>query len=401
MNRNTKIILGIGAGISLAYFLFGRKKTAKAPAQKMTSGEIESEVEIPDVAIEDAENEPQSRDEQISFILMNADSNVKEEASGFEGTKFVWSKEYGRYYPVGVIREGMMPKYADSVFLGFEGEDADPVQEAVDSLDKLSAKELSLAYNLTKYKKFNPKAISEEEALREISNNDKKLIEIVKIKIKPVLNDVKILRKHPKWSERLAERRAKMEQRMKERGKTCGRRPIAKDKLKEYKTCIKDVASKQEPTNIFTKVKENYQSSYKGERIEDKKSKRTQRREKRSSINGAEFTDSRQKAFTEQVTNRMAGGMFAGRRFDGRSNYQEETMVREGDFSNGDGRVQPPRTTKRKGMSSADGSTFNDKRQEAFANQVTNRMAGGMFAGRRFDGRTNEAEELLVREGDI
>jgi hypothetical protein len=396
MNRNTKIILGIGAGIGLAYFLFGRRKSAKAPAQKMTSGQIESEVEIPDVAIEDAENEPQTRDEQIAFILMNADSNVKEEASGFEGTKFVWNKNYGRYYPVGVIQEGEMPEYADSVFLGFEGEDADPVQEAVDGLDKLSSKELSLAYNLTKYKKFNPKAISEEEALREISNNDKKLIEIVKIKIKPVLNDVKILRKHPKWSERLAERRAKMEERMKERAKTCGRRPISKDKLKEYKMCIKNVSSKQEPTNVFTRIKEN-----KVQKTKQQQSRRSPRMEKRSSINGAEFTDSRQKAFSEQVTNRMAGGMFAGRRFDGRSNYQEETMVREGDFSNGDGRVKPPRTTKRKGMSSADGSTFNDKRQEAFANQVTNRMAGGMFAGRRFDGRTNEAEELLVREGDI
>jgi hypothetical protein len=50
----------------------------------------------------------------------------------------------------------------------------------------------------------------------------------------------------------------------------------------------------------------------------------------KSSFSGVDYNEARQTEFQKQVTNRMAGGMFAGRRFDGRSNKQEETLVREG-----------------------------------------------------------------------
>jgi hypothetical protein len=41
----------------------------------------------------------------------------------------------------------------------------------------------------------------------------------------------------------------------------------------------------------------------------------------------------------------------------------------------------------------------NTERQESFKNQVVNRNAGGMFAGKRWDGESNNYIESLVDKG--
>jgi len=421
MNRNTKIILGIGAGVGLAYLLFGRKKTSptsKMPMRSMESGETESDVETPDVALEDALNEPETREEQIAFILENADMTVQEELSTFEGTKFVWNKNFGRYYPTGTIVEGKMPQYAESVFGNFEG-DSDPTEEAIDSINGLSDKELLLAVNLVKYKKFNPKEINEAMALKEISNNDPKLVEIVKTRILPRLNDVKMLRTSPNWKERWKARKEKLKS-IREKAKKCGRRPVnSREKLAEWKKCIKSV--RQERRDGQDDVSEFMLTKRIRERREEIKSVcgnppknkkdmneyvqcanrvRKQMQEdsgygqkgspfkkvksKKSSFSGVDYNKSRQAEFVREMTNRNAGGMFGGRRWDGKTNEQEDAMVRKG-----------------LNFSGADGEMWNEARQNDFAQQVINRNAGGMFAGRRFDGRSNTAEEILVREGKV
>lgn len=399
MNRNTKIILGIGVGVGLAYLLYGRKKTAPKTAVAPKSApklseEVETDIDVPDEDEVDVLEMGDTRDEQIAYILDNVDTNIKEEASGFEGTKFVWNPKLGRYYPVGVIHEGRMPNYADSVFYGFADED-EPVQDAVESLSDLSDKEVLLAFNLVKYRRKSPKAISEEEAVKEISTGDPKIIEIVRTRIVPRLNDIKVLKKRPNWRKNWAERRKKVRELVAEKSRVCGKRPADPKNRKEYRQCLRRVGKSQKGQPIFVSMKTKMKSRS-NERLNNRKA----RQEKRNSFSGVEYNDLRQQEFSNEVTNRMAGGIFAGRRFDGRSNNAEETLVREG-FSNGDGRVKPPRTQKGTPMSSADGSTWNDSRQQSFSEQVTNRMAGGMFAGRRFDGRSNEAEEVLVREGRV
>jgi hypothetical protein len=93
MNKNTKIIIGIGIGLGVAYWLYNKKgkdakkKSSLAPATS--------------VAISDAINEkPVTREEQIAYILENTEANATEQTSGFEGVKFVWNKDFEKYYPV-------------------------------------------------------------------------------------------------------------------------------------------------------------------------------------------------------------------------------------------------------------------------------------------------------------
>lgn len=325
MNKNTKIIIGVGVGIGLAYLLFGKKKAKPQVKSTQPAIDVKLPEELEDVAEEDALNEPQTREEQIAFILENTDVTNKEQTSGFEGVKFVWNPKLGRYYPKGVIQEGEMPSYADNVFLGFEGlddlfigfeGDVDPVAESAMALNELTDKELSLATNIVKMKKFSPSEMTDAQALREISDNDPKLQEVVKTRIAPRLNDVKVMKKMPMWK-RLWSRRKKRISSIREKARTCGRRPLfGKDKISQWKSCIKGVSQKQMASKGKPMSKRNTMAKNKSNR--------------KSSFAGVDYNEARQDEFTKQVTNRMSGGMFAGRRFDGRTNTQEETLVREG-----------------------------------------------------------------------
>jgi hypothetical protein len=361
MNKNTKIIIGVGVGVTLAYLLFGKKKAKPKVKSTQPAIDVKLPEELEDVAEEDALNEPQTREEQIAFILENTESNIKEESSGFEGTKFVWNPNFGRYYPIGTIKEGQMPSYADNVFNGFEGlddlfigfdGDIDPVQESANTLNELTDKELNLATNIVKMRKYSPSAMSESQALKEISNNDPKLQEIVKTRITPRLNDVKVMKKIPTWKQ-LWERRKKTISSIREKAKVCGRRPLFnRDKIANWKNCIKDVSKKQVKGKAMIEANRKRDISEASLREGLFKTCGTKPRDKqafmmwkecakkykaqnnmskpKSSFSGVDYNEARQTEFQKQVTNRMAGGMFAGRRFDGRSNKQEETLVREG-----------------------------------------------------------------------
>jgi|688.fasta_scaffold25427_12 hypothetical protein len=303
MNKNTKIIIGIGIGLGVAYWLYNKKgkdakkKSSLAPATS--------------VAISDAINEkPVTREEQIAYILENTEANATEQTSGFEGVKFVWNKDFEKYYPVGTIREGKMPAYADAVFNAFEGdEDKDPTDSAMASLDDLSDNEIKLAYNLVKYRKNNPSAISEEEAFKQIGGNDPKIIDLIKSKIKPRLNDIKIVKNHPKWSERWDNKKKSLKSLINKAMK-CGRRPINKNKVALWKKCIEGTSRKQ----ALSKPKVGVATAT-----------------DLSTVKGKEaFSQKRQKSFANQITNRDSGGIFAGKRFDGKNNTYEETIVRQG-----------------------------------------------------------------------
>jgi hypothetical protein len=364
MNKNTKIIIGVGVGVTLAYLLFGKKKAKPQVKSTQPAIDVKLPEELEDVAEEDALNEPQTREERIAFILENTDVTNKEQTSGFEGVKFVWNPQLGRYYPKGVIQEGEMPSYADNVFLGFEGlddlfigfeGDVDPVSESAISLNELTDKELALATNIVKIKKFSPSEMTDSQALREISDNDPKLQEVVKTRIAPRLNDVKVMKKMPTWRG-LWNRRKKRISSIREKAKVCGRRPLFnREKIANWKSCIKDVSKKQvqgksmisanrkkdiseaslreglfktcgkKPNpNLDKKAFMMWRECAKKYKAQNNMSK------PKSSFSGVDYNEARQDEFTKQVTNRMAGGMFAGRRFDGRSNKQEETLVREG-----------------------------------------------------------------------
>ena len=300
MTKNTKILIGVGLGLGVAYWLYNRNKKKTATTTKSATN--------PTVALSDAINEnPVTREEQLAYILENTEANAVEQQSGFEGVKFVWNKNFERYYPVGTIVEGQMPSYADAVFNSFEGEeDIDPTDSAMGSLQDLTDNEIKLAYNLVKYRKKNPSAISEEESFKQIGGNDPKILEIIKSKLRPKLNDIKILKNHPKWSARW-EKKKRTFTSIIDKAKKCGRRPIGKNKVVLWKKCIEGTSRKQalnKPTD--------------GEGVP-------------TTVRGKEkFNEKRQKSFAQQVTRRNEGGMFAGKRFDGKKNNYEETIVREG-----------------------------------------------------------------------
>lgn len=366
MNKNTKIIIGVGVGLGLAYLLFGRKKAKKtAPATPpQVAVDVKLPDEIKDVAEEDALNDPQTREEQIAFIMENTQPTNQEQFSGFEGVKFVWNPKLGRYYPKGVINEGEMPSYAENVFSGYEGVDdlfigfegdIDPVQESASSLNELSDKELDLATNIVKMKKFSPSEMTDQQALREISDNDPKLQEIVQTRIAPRLNDVKVMKKMPLWR-RLFKKRKQAISSIKEKAKTCGRRPLfGREKIAQWKSCIKGVsmkrANQRDRARIRAKAFRGKLTQICGQkpqktdgqrfaqwkecsnRVKAKKgimNSASKGASVKSSFSGVDYNEARQNEFTRQVTNRMSGGMFAGRRFDGRTNLQEESLVRQG-----------------------------------------------------------------------
>ena len=166
--------------------------------------------------------------------------------------------------------------------------------------------------------------MTEEDAVRELGVTNENIIKVVKEKLKKRLNDIKIMKKDASWKEKWESRkeiRKKRRKDFKEKlgfkketfdkivKKQCGRKPMFKSKMANYKKCVEAVADK-----MRSKVKNEVQVAVDTAPVAVKE----------------EINQERQKSFQNQVTNRKTGGMFAGKRWDGESNAELESKVDKG-----------------------------------------------------------------------
>lgn len=338
MNNTTKILLGVAVGVGVAYLMYRRNRNKGTSNSVAVADELDVDNAVSDVM--DAKLE--TREEQIAYILQNTDSNLEEETSGFEGVEFVWNEKLGKFYPKGTLTETKEPAFYTDVFYSADGSATDdPTDKAEEILSSLSDKEVQLAYNLVKYRKNNPKGISEEQAFIEIGGKDPKVIEVIKMKIKPKLNDIKALRKHPRWKEKWQIKRSKYKS-LFDKAKKCGRRPINKRKMNLWNKCVSSLNT----TNSATEKNEmmNFVNVQCGKKpidrrkmdaykvcVRNAKRKYNQNIVQTSDVKTKElFNESRQEEFAKEVANRRDGAIFGGKRWDGRTNTYEETLVREG-----------------------------------------------------------------------
>lgn len=337
MKKSTKILIGLAVGAGVAYLLHKRSKNKSGTS---STNQLTNNTDIRSAVNDVLEAKLNSRDEQIAYILQNTEANFKEETSGFEGVEYVWNQNLGKFYPKGTLTETKAPEYFDSVFLSADGSKTDdPTDKAEEILSKLNDKEIQLAYNIVKYRKNNPRSISEEQAFIEIGGKDPKVIEVIKTKISPKLNDIKAIKKSPNWNEKW-EMKIKKFTSLFDKAQKCGKKPSDKRNLDSWMNCLKSKDSTPENNREMMEfVNSQCGNKPRGGRklemykkcVQDSKRKYNQNMIQSSDVKTKElFKEDRQNEFARQVSNRQDGAIFAGKRWDGRSNKQEEYLVREG-----------------------------------------------------------------------
>ena len=324
MNNTQKILIAIGVGVGVA-FIYKKYKKSKPTTGKGATGELKS-VDGTFVLPEDSVVSNMSREEKEEFIIDNASTTPQEIASGFEGVRFVWNPNIEKMYPVGTIVEGQEPTFGE-IFNSAEGDVVADIEGSVENAEKslqdLNDQELELLFRIVKKIKENPSIISEEEAVTEMGVTNPNIIKVVAQKLKKRLNDIKIMKKDASWITKWEARKIKRKNRRKDFkdkmgfekdsfdrvvAKKCGGKS-RKVNQAQYKKCVEMVADKMR-SEIRTEIREDLSSAPVS--VKD------------------DLNRGRQKSFTKQVTNRSNGGMFAGQRWDGKSNKRIESMVDAG-----------------------------------------------------------------------
>jgi hypothetical protein len=324
MTKTQKILIAIGVGVGVAYLYNRYKKGKSATGTKATDSTktATGTFQLPEESV--ASN--MSREEKEEFILDNVSATPQEVSSGFEGVRFVWNPKIEKMYPVGTIQETYEPTFGE-VFNSAEGDLVadipNAVQNAEISLKELNEQELELLYRLVKTMRNSPSIMTEEDAVTEMGITNPNIIQVVRQKLKKRLNDIKIMKKDAKWNEKWEERKEKRKERRKEFkekmgfkkddfdkvvAKKCGRKP-KKGQEAQYKKCVEMVADA-----MRSQIKSEIRSEVSSAPVSVKD----------------DINNRRQKSFRKQLTNRNSGGMFAGERFDGKSNAYVENLVDKG-----------------------------------------------------------------------
>jgi len=316
MNNTQKILVAVALGVGVAY-IYKRYKKGNAGTNESPKGALIS----PDPNA--TANVQLTREEKEEFILDNVSATPQEMTSGFEGVHFVWNPNIEKMYPVGTIQVGQEPTFGE-IFNSAEGEsnsNLNSVAVALSSLKSLNDDEIEVLYQVTKTMSENPSIKSDEDALSKLGITNPNIIKVFSEKLKKRLNDIKIMKKDSKWNyswkslkEKRKNRRKEFSDKMgfdkdsfdKQIRKSCGQKPRGLMGQAKYKKCVQSVADKMR-SEIKSEVREELSSAP----VSVKE----------------DFNIARQESFKNQVTNRVDGGMFAGKRWDGESNKQIESMV--------------------------------------------------------------------------
>ena len=266
LTNNHKILLGLAIGGGIAWWLT-RKKSATTNNSSTAT----------------ASTEDMTREEKVTYILENIETNLKEESTGFSGERFEYDPRLGYALPIGTVRvqsagaEMTIPRegnLAQEVFFNADGEETNnPVEEAEAILDALTEEELNVAYKVSKARVQNPN-ITDDEIIK-IANIDKKGQGLFLGLIKEKFNDVKALTKSPNWKKGLQKRQEMM--------------GMSKEERKAYR--------------------------------EQMRAGRTEKRNEKIS------SKSRRK-FNDEVINRKGGSMWGGYRNDGQPTNADAVVVR-------------------------------------------------------------------------
>jgi hypothetical protein len=324
MNNTQKILVAIGVGVGVAFIYNRYKKGKPTTGSNATIKKANVNLQLP----EETATANMSREEKEEFILDSVSATPQETSSGFEGVRFVWNPNIEKMYPVGTIEEGKQPTFGE-IYNSAEGDVVSDIPSSVENAEKslsdLTDQELELLFRIVKKMRENPSVISEEDAVKELGITNTNIIQVVRKKLKKRLNDIKIMKKDAnwkaKWESRKGTRRNRRTQFSEKMGfdkdvfdkqtrKSCGLPPrLGKGNRANYKKCVQTLADK-----MRSRVKSEVATAVANAPVSEK-----------DMINNA-----RQKSFSQQVTNRKEGGMFAGHRWDGESNKQIESLVDAG-----------------------------------------------------------------------
>lgn len=321
MNNTQKILLAVGVGVGVAY-LYKRYKKGNTKTNEVKPTNTSSiSKEIPEFA----PTGDMTREEKEEFIIDSVSATPQEITSGFEGVHFVWNPKLGKMYPVGTIVEGEEPSF-DEIFNQAEGIMESNIPKSVENAEKilksLDDKEIDLLFEVVKKQNENP-SISSEQAVKDMGITNPNIINLVRKKLKKTLNDVKMLKTdsawNKKWNSRKEARRKRRNDFKNKLGvdksdfnrladNMCGRRPRVKN-LAKYKMCVENLANK-----IRSEMKNEIRNEVSSAPVSVKQ----------------EINNARQKSFTQQVANRKEGGIYGGKRWDGKSNQHIASIVDAG-----------------------------------------------------------------------
>jgi hypothetical protein len=329
MNNTQKILVAVGVGVGVAYLYnrYRKGSTTKKTGAVTPTNTLKSSLQTP----ENAPVSDMTREEKEEFILSNVSATPQEVASGFEGTRFVWNPQFGRFWPVGTIVEGKEPAYVNEVFNSADGSEGGRLKSPTDSavanaeqtLQGLNDQELDLLFQIVKKQQENPSLTSEEDAVKDMGVTNPNILKLVRQKLKKTLNDIKALKQDSEWNKKWNARKEVRKNRRAEFktkmgidrdgfkrlvNSRCGSRP-KRGNVAEYKKCVENIANK-----IRSSVKNEIRAELSSAPVSVKEEVNTQRQE----------------SFKQQVVNRDAGGMFAGKRWDGESNNYIESLVDKG-----------------------------------------------------------------------
>lgn len=323
MNNTQKILIAIGVGVGVAY-VYKKYKKGKTTTGAGATGKSKS-VDGTFVLPEDSAVSDLSREEKEEFILDNASTTPQEIASGFEGVRFVWNPLIGKMYPVGTIVEGEEPTFGE-IFNSAEGDVVADIEGSVEnaemSLKDLNDQELELLFRIVKKIKENPSIMSEEQAVTEMGVTNPNIIKVVREKLKKRLNDIKIMKKDASWITKWEARKIKRRNRRKDFKEKMGFEKDSFDRLVFQKCGKKRFRNKAESKKCVESVANMMRSQIKND-------VRTQLSSAPVSVKD-DVSRGRQQSFAKQMTNRSSGGIYGGKRWDGKSNKQIDSMVDAG-----------------------------------------------------------------------
>lgn len=327
MNKTQKILLAIGVGVGVAYLYRRYMMPKKSASATITDADISS------TTTTTSETEPKSRSEKEEYILDNVMASEKETMSGMDGVAFVFNPKLGKFYPKGTLTYGEEPAYYESIFYSADGDIKTKISNSVEiaesTLANMTDQELELAYRIVKYCKENPDTKGDmNKVIKGMNITNPRIIEFINKKLNKNLNDIKIAKKDASWNEKWADKKEKRKQKRKEFfdrtgvdkdtfnkavEKVCGKRKpnvrLSADAVAKYRQCSENVANK-----LREKAKNEVRNAVDNAPVSKK----------------SEITNIRQNQFANQITNRNTGGMYAGKRWDKKSNDYTETLVSEG-----------------------------------------------------------------------
>ncbi len=331
MNKTQKILLAIGVGVGVAYLYRRYMMPKKSASATITDADISTVTTTTPSTT--SETEPKSRSEKEEYILDNAMASETETMSGMDGVSFVFNPKLGKFYPKGTLTYGEEPAYYESIFYSADGDMKTNVPNAVENaestLANMTDQELELAYRIVKYCKENPDARGNmEKVITGMNITNPRLIEFINKKLNKRLNDIKIAKKDASWKEKWANKKEMRKKRRKDFFDKVGVKKDIYDKAVE-KSCGKRKRNVRLSANAIAKYRQCSENVAKKLRDEAKNQIRDAVSNAPVSTK-AEISEMRQKQFARQLTNRRIGGVFAGKRWDKKSNNYTETLVSEG-----------------------------------------------------------------------